>query len=360
MSELEGSREKITEIDSKMAELFEERMGMSRKVAEYKKARGLSVKDKAREEALIERNKALIKDDEIRPFYVNYIRSTQDISCEYQEMLMNGLKIAYGGEEGAYAHIAARRMFPKARYISKTDHTDAYRSVESGECDLAVLPIENSIAGEVGTVMDLMYQGSLFVNQVYDFPIGHQLLGISGSSRESIRKVISHPQAIAQCSGYLKKMGFEVETASSTSAAAKQVISLGDPSVGAVASEEAAEIFGLDILDRDVQNQGINTTRFAAFSRSMNSPAAGSGSGENFIMVFTVKNEAGALASTLNIIGAHGYNMRNLKSRPLKSLPWNYYFYIEAEGDVNSQNGKDMLRELSVLCADLKLVGVFR
>jgi chorismate mutase/prephenate dehydratase len=76
-------------------------------------------------------------------------------------------------------------------------------------------------------------------------------------------------------------------------------------------------------------------------------------------MVFTVKNEAGALASTLNIIGAHGYNMRNLKSRPLKSLPWNYYFYVEAEGDINSQNGKDMLRELSVLCADLKLVGVY-
>ncbi len=360
MSELDEYRGKIADIDARMAELFEERMDMSRKVAEYKQANGLSVKDAGREDALISKNKDLIKSDEIRQYYVNFIRSTLDISCDYQEMLMSGMKIAYGGEEGAYAHIAARHMFPKARYVSKTDHTDAYRSVENGECDLAVLPIENSIAGEVGIVMDLMYQGTLHINQVYDFPIGHQLLGIKGSSRKDIKKVISHPQAIAQCSGYLKKMGFEVETASSTSAAAKNVISMNDPSIGAVASEEAAEIFGMDILDRDVQNQGINTTRFAAFSRSLNAPAAGAGHGdENFIMVFTVKNEAGALASTLNIIGAHGYNMRNLKSRPLKSLPWNYYFYVEAEGDINSQNGKDMLRELSVLCADLKLVGVY-
>ncbi len=361
MSELKECRNEIVEIDAQMASLFEKRMQVCRRIAAYKRENGLPVRDIRTEKAKIETQKELIRDESVKPYYGLFLQAVMDVSSSYQDMLMEGMRVAYGGTEGAYAQIAAGRLFPHARLLAQPDFAEAYHCVETGEADCAVLPIENSIAGEVGTVMDLMYQGSLYVNEVFDLPIRHRLLGLPGSRLDQIRTVVSHPQALGQCSGYLSAMSCVTETAENTSAAARRVKESGDLSIAAIASEETAEMFGLEILDHDIQNDGINTTRFAVFSRNRNIPDSGKRrEDENFILVFTVRNEAGALASTLNIIGAHGYNMRNLKSRPLKSLAWKYYFYLEAEGDIHTQNGKDMLRELSVLCADLKLVGTFR
>ena len=223
-----------------------------------------------------------------------------------------------------------------------------------------VLPLENSAAGEVGTVMDLIFSGELFVNQVVDLSIVHNLLGVPGAALDGVKTVISHQQALDQCGEYIRSHGFETRAFSNTALAAKFVKDSGDASVAAIASDETSDIFGLNILDRGINDSKINTTRFAALSRAQNRPAGKSSrEEENFILVFTVKNEAGALAQTLNIIGSHGYNMRNLRSRPMKDLQWNYFFYIEAEGNVNTENGRDMLRELSAVCAKLKLVGTF-
>ena len=361
MNDLTESRNRIAEIDAKMAELFEERMHISKDIADFKKERGLSVKDEQREKSLIEKNKTAIKDEEITPYYVNFIRNVIDISCSYQERLMSGMKVAYGGTEGAFAYIAAKAMFPDARLISNHDFMDAYRSVVDGECDCAVLPIENSVAGEVGGVMDMMYSGSLYVNQVHSLPIRHQLLALPGADISAIKTVISHPQALSQCAGYIRQHDFATLDAANTSAAAKHVAELNDPSFAAIASEETASLTGLSILDHDLQDDGSNTTRFAAFSRNRNAVPDSSGhEGDNFILVFTVKNEAGSLSQALNIIGAHGYNMRSLKSRPMKNLQWSYYFFIEAEGNISSQNGRDMMQELSALCAGLKLVGTYK
>lgn len=282
MSDINDYRNGINEIDTKMAELFEERLQLCRKIAAYKQENSLSIRDQKVEDLKVSKQKELIKDDEIRPYYVNFIRSTMDISSSFQEMLLNGMKVAYIGDESTGSYRAAKKMFPDASFVALNDYKTAYEGVESGEYNCAVLPLENSLSGEVGKVMDLMYQGSLSINQIYSD------------------------------------------------------------------TEEA------------VGNEGaVNTTRYAAFTRSLNTADSKGRDNEQFIITFTVKNEAGALASTLNIIGAHGYNMRSLRSRPLKSLPWSYYFYIEAEGNINSRDGKDMLRELSAICADLKLVGTF-
>lgn len=361
MSELQTFRKDITLIDEQMAALFEKRMELCRRIAAYKKENGLPVRDPETEKKKIALQKELIQDEEIRPYYVLFLQSVMDISSSFQETEQKGMRVAYGGVEGAYAQMAASRLFPHARLATKPDFAEAYRAVEQGLCDCAVLPIENSIAGEVGTVMDLMYRGSLYINKVCSLPIRHRLLGVPGSSLDQIKTVISHPQAVGQCSRYLEKRHLTTETALTTSAAARRVRELNDPTIAAIASEETAALFELEILDREIQNTDFNTTRFAVFSRTPHvSAAANPRHDESFILVFTVRNEAGALASTLNIIGAHGYNMRNLKSRPLKDLAWQYYFYLEAEGNIHDQNGKEMLQELSVLCADLKLVGTFR
>ena len=360
MNELEASRNEISRIDSEMARLFEQRMRACAAVADYKKRHGLSIKDTAREKALIERNRALIDSRDIEAYYVQFLKKTIELSCEYQSGLLNGMRVTYCGVEGAFAYMAAKRMFPEAELIAYSDFGDAYSAVERGEYDCVVLPLENSAAGEVGTVMDLIFSGELFINQVIDLPIEHNLLGTQDATMESVKTVISHPQALDQCGEYIRAHGFETETFSNTALAARYVKEKNDVSVAAIASDETSSVFGLKLIDRAVNDSRMNTTRFAALSRAQNRPADMSGRAEeNFILVFTVKNEAGALAQTLNIIGAHGFNMRNLRSRPMKDLQWNYFFYIEAEGNINNENGQDMLRELSAVCAKLKLVGTY-
>ncbi|MCQ2438914.1 MAG: chorismate mutase [Oscillospiraceae bacterium] len=360
MSELDQARESINRIDREMAKLFEERMKCCEVVCDFKQKHGLSIRDEAREAEVIRRNLSYVDDPVIGQYYVQFIRNNIELSCSYQARLMSGMRVAYSGVEGAFAHIAAARMFPGAQLVAYRDFPDAYEAVERGEADCAVLPLENSYAGEVGAVMDLMFSGELFVNQVIDVGVEHCLLGVKGASIGDVRTVISHPQALGQCDGYISRHGFEMQEYSNTAAAAKYVRDLGDPTVAAIASAETAELYGLDILESHINISSSNTTRFGAFSRAQNSPkSSGKREDENFILMFTVQNEAGALAQTLNIIGSHGYNMRSLRSRPMKDLLWNYYFYVEAEGSIGSANGSEMMQELSATCAKLKLAGAY-
>ena len=329
MNELEQSRKEINNIDEQMAHLFERRMNVCAKIAGYKKEHGLSVRDPAREEDLINKNKSLIEDAELEPYYVRFLRNNIDVSCEYQSKAIEGIKVSYCGTEGAFSQLAAKRMFPEAELAAFREFAGAYNAVESGECDCAVLPLENSYAGEVGTVMDMVFSGDLYINQVIDVPIIHDLVACEGATEDTIKTVVSHPQALQQC-----------ETA--------------------IASEDTAQTFGLNIVAKEINDSKNNTTRFGSFSRARNVPSvSGKRENENFLLMFTVRNEAGSLAGALNIIGAHGFNMRSLRSRPMKDLQWNYYFYIEAEGNVNTVNGKEMMQELSAVCAKLRLVGSY-
>lgn len=360
MSELDQARAEISRLDGEMARLFEKRMREVEKIAAFKREKGLPIRDAGREEALIGRCRTLIQDPDIEARYVEFLRHVIDVSCRYQETLICGRSVAFCGVEGAYAHIAARKLFPEAQCRGYGSFEDAYHAVENGECDCAVLPLENSYAGEVGTVMDLLFTGSLFINQVMDLPIRHELMACEGAELGSIRTVYSHGQALRQCAAFIRSHGWETVECSNTALAARQVREMKDPSAAAIASEETAELYGLNLLEGGINDNSNNTTRFAVLSRSQNRPArTGVKDNAGFILVFTVQNKAGALAQTLNIIGAHGYNMKNLRSRPMKDLQWNYYFYIEAEGNVANENGEMLMRELGAICARLKLVGIY-
>lgn len=360
MNELENARKTINDIDAELARLFEQRMGACRSIAAYKKAAGLPVRDTAREKSLIEKNCGLIQDPEIGSYYIQFLKNVIDLSCQFQTKLISGLRVSYSGVEGAFAYIAAKEMFPGAQLIACPDFAAAYRAVEDGEADCAVLPIENSYAGEVGVVMDLIFSGSLYVNRVIDVPVRHCLLGNPDATEQSVKTAVSHPQALDQCAEFLRAKDLGRESYANTALAAQYVKESGRTDLAAIASAETAEIFGLKILDRDIHDNKNNTTRFAAFSRvsSQNTPR-GKSETESFILMFTVRNEAGALAQALDIIGAHGFNMRSLRSRPMKALQWSYYFYIEAEGNIHDENGKNMLRELSAMCDKLRLAGSY-
>lgn len=356
MNELQNARERINQVDKEMARLFEERMDAAKKVAQYKKENGLPVDDFARENDIIARNSEYVKNDEYRSYYVNFLKNNIKLSKDLQHRLLEGMTVAYSGVEGAFANIAARRIFPDARCLPYADFKAAYRAVEKGACDCVILPIENSFNGDVGNVLDLAFFGSLYINGVYEADVVQNLLGVPGATLSDIKKVVSHPQALGQCANYIENHAFETEDAVNTAIAAKTIAQNNDKSVAAIGSIEAAQQYGLQVISEKINDSGTNTTRFAVFSRSNRTPSVDD---ERFIMLFTVKNAAGSLGEAISVIGQYGFNLRALKSRPTKELVWDYFFYVEGEGNINSPQGEKMLEELKKCCSNLKIVGSF-
>ena len=355
MDKLTEARRRINETDRKMAELFIERMDASAEIAAYKKEHGLPIFDEAREKEVLNRNGAAFARDDLKGCYLSFLQGLMDLSKRWQTRQNEGMKIAYSGVEGAFADIASRRIFPDLAHIGFGNFDEAYNAVVRGECDCAVLPIENSYAGAVGRVMDLIFEGDLIVSGVYTLPICQNLLGLPGADRTKIKKVISHPQALGQCEHYLKSKGYELIPCENTAIAAKTVAERGDPTLAAVASAETAALYGLTVLDHDINESAFNSTRFAVLTRSAEKDPAF----DKFILLFTVNDVAGALASAINVISAYGFNMKALKSRPVREKAWQYYFYVEAEGDETSPEGRRMLEELSKQCEKLKVAGHF-
>ena len=355
-SKLDEARKIINEVDSKMAELFVKRMKACEMVYEYKKEFGLPILDQRREDEVVEKNSAMIEDDVLKGYYIDHIRNLMSVSRAYQYRMQSGLKVAYSGVEGAFAHIAAGRIFPDSNRVSYRDFKSAYDSVVSGEADVAVLPIENSYAGEVGQTIDLIFSGGLFINGIYELEIHQNLLGVPGATVDEIKKVTSHPHALSQCHEYIKLKGFDTEEANNTAVAAKTVAEMNDKSLGAIASVETAEIYGLKVLEASINKSGENTTRFAVLSKVR----ANTSSLSNSVLMFTVKNEAGSLANAISIIGKYGYNMTALRSRPLKKHSWQYYFYIEIDGTTDNEDGQKMIEELNIVCDKLKIAGTFQ
>ena len=354
-NKLEEARRIINEVDAQMAELFTRRMRAAEMVFEHKKEFGLPILDQKREDAVIEKNAALIENDIYKEYYIDYLKHLMSISRAYQYRMQSGLKIAYSGVEGGFAHIAAGKIFPEGNRISYSDFKAAYNSVVYGECDVAVLPIENSYAGEVGQTMDLIFSGTLYINGIYELEIHQNLLGLPDATVEDIQKVVSHPQALSQCHDYIKLRGFETEESNNTALAAKAVAQAKDKTFGAIASAETAALYGLKVIEPNINKSGENTTRFVVLSKvRANSPAL-----SNTVLMFSVKHEAGSLANAIGIIGQYGYSMTALRSRPMKKHSWQYYFYVEICGSVSGENGQNMLEELGEVCDQLKVAGTF-
>ncbi|MBQ8896535.1 MAG: chorismate mutase [Clostridia bacterium] len=356
MTELDVARNIINATDKEMAKLFEQRMDAVRMVANYKKEHGLPIDDLGREAAIIAKNSSAVENDDYRSYYVDFLRSTIDISKKFQHRLLDGMRVAYSGVVGAFANIAAEKIFPDAICVGYPDFAAAYNAALSGECDCALLPVENSFNGDVGKVLDLAFFGDLYINGVYEAEIVQNLLAPKGTSIEDIKQVVSHPQALGQCAQYIEKHGFEPVEAVNTAVAVKMVAESERRDLAAIGSEEAAEKFGLVKLEGHINESSNNTTRFAVFSRNRRDYAAND---KHFIMLFTVNNTAGSLGRAVSVIGEHGFNLRALKSRPTKDLSWDYYFYAEGEGNLGTFEGKAMLADLSACCSSVKIIASY-
>ncbi len=354
MSKLDKARKEIDQIDKEIAKLFCKRMEAVKEVAEYKKEVGMNILDSSREDIVLSKNLAYIESDELKSYYTDFMKNTISVSKNYQRRLLSGMRVAYSGIPGAFAHIASKKIFPDGEAVSYPDFRSAYEAVTGGKCDCAVLPLENSYAGDVANVFDLAFFGSLHVNGIYELEISQNLLALPGTDINDIKTVVSHPQALGQCADYIRSHKFEQVEEINTAIAAKRVIESGDRSMAAIASSETARIYGLIELDKAINESAMNTTRFAVFSKIPAECEKG-----QFMMFFTVKNEAGCLGKAVSIIGDAGFNLRTLKSRPTKNLIWNYYFIAEGEGEFKTGKWDGMLNELKSVCADIKIVGTY-
>lgn len=355
-SDIAEARKNIDRIDREMAELFAERMQAAAVVAAYKKEHGLPVEDKAREAEMIARNTERLP-PAYRPYYRNFLVGTITESKRYQRLLVSGLRVAYSGVEGAFAHVATMRIFGEpGEKVACPDFATAYRSVESGACHCAVLPIENSYAGDVGQVMDLAWRGSLTISGIYDLPLSQCLLAKPGVTLAEVREVVSHPQALAQCQPYLRRQGWIQTTAVNTAVAARTVAAGERREVAVIAARETADLYGLQVLENDINEQKSNTTRFAVFS-----PAACEvkPSDNHFVLLFSCKNQPGALGDAISVISRHDYNLKCLKSHPTGVENWAYYFYAEGEGNLGTEAGQTMRRELERVCNSVRVLGSF-
>lgn len=361
MDLLQQARTEIDDIDARMAALFERRMQAVADVARYKAQTGKPVFDAEREVAVLDKNTARLQDETLRPYYRTFLQEAMAVSRAYQRAMLGRDTAAYQGVQGAWSHIALRRLFPFSRAISFATWGEVFDAVQHGDAQFGVLPFENSNAGDVSTVLDLLYtHPRLIVARMCDLPIRQDLLGVPGATLAGVRTVISHPQALAQSSVFLQQHGLSTQAWSNTADAARHVAEQKDLSVAAIASAETADLYGLQILAEGVNADGDNTTRFIVIERAGEAPAM-TGEGQRLALLFTARHEPGQLAAVLDQIGARNFNMECIKSRPLPHVPFEYYFYVQLVCPAGSTRAdcEALLDTLRTDCSTLRLVGAF-
>lgn len=361
MDLLQQARAEIDTVDAEMAALFERRMRAVADVVRYKAETGKPVFDAAREAAVLDKNTARITDEALRPYYRAFLSEAMSISRAYQRARLGRDTAAYQGVPGAWSHIALRRLFPFARETACTTWGEVFDAVQNGDAQFGVLPFENSNAGDVSTVLDLLYtHPDIIIARMCDLPIRQDLLGVPGATLETVRTVISHPQALAQSSVFVQQHGFKTSTWGNTADAARHVAELNDPSVAAIASAETAGLYGLQILSAGINADGDNTTRFIVIERADTAPTM-TGEGQRLALLFTARHKPGQLAAALDQIGARGFNMECIKSRPLPHVPFEYYFYVQIVCPAGSTGAgcQTLLDTLTSVCSTLRLLGAF-
>lgn len=351
IDELAAVREQINQIDAELARLFAERMDAVGRVVAYKAANNMPVLDAARERQVLARNLALLPNEKLKPYFQQFLQYFMDLSKDYQRAVLQQNTVAYAGAEGAFASQAARELFPNYRYHSCVDFANVFQEVLGGQAAFGVIPFENSYTGEVGEVFDLLFKHNCYIQAICDLPIRQNLLALPGAKLSGIKKVYSHPQALSQCAAFLQEYALQPQPYANTALAAQYVADGGDKSAAAIASAESAQLYGLEILAPNINSSSQNTTRFIVIGRELKA------CGSHFNLLFTVNHNAGQLARVMSLIGDMGFNMESIKSRPLRDLPWQYYFYVEIEGNVADAAAQELLTKLKTNCHTLKVLG---
>ncbi len=362
-------RVNIDNVDNQLKELFIKRMELVKEVYKYKKENNLPVKNNEREAEIIEKRTSDLSEfkDETGEFFKDLI----DISCKYQEQRLNTKnkldtdfeflkkedffktvkKVAYQGIKGSYGSEMANKLFEGKELIGFKSFREVCEKVKEGQVSVGVLPVENLSAGSVSEVYDLIFENNLTVVMEEELEIRHCLLG-KGSYSE-IERVKSHPQALSQCSGFLKEHNFETIEGVNTAVCAYEASVYEDATLAVISSKINSEYYNLKVLKENISDIEDNKTRFVVVSRDkiiLDSP-------QKISLVFTLPHKRGSLARVLGDFSNHSFNLTKIESRPIKSNVWEYNFYVDIEGSLMDGETKAHLEKISYLFDEIKILG---
>ena len=375
--DLKELRGKIDEIDDQLVKLFCQRMDIAAQVAQYKKEQGLPILMPARE-----REKLQDVSQKAGPEMAGYTRTLYtmlfELSRSYQSKLFGGSQALYNsitkaidstpklfpqsamvacqGVEGAYSQLACEKIFanPMIMYFKTFD--GVFQAIEQGLCQYGILPIENSTAGSVTKVYDLMIQHNFYIARTFRLKVDHNLLANPGAKLEDIQEIYSHEQAINQCSAFLHSLkGVNVVPVANTAVAAEMVAASGRKDVAALSSRSCMELYNLKNLAASVQDKGNNRTRFICISKNMEIYP---GSDKTSIMM-VLSHKPGALYKVLARIYSLGINVTKLESRPIPDREFEFMFYFDLETSIYSDQFAELMCELESLCEEFKYLGSY-
>jgi len=375
--ELNDLRKEIDAIDDELVKLFTQRMEVSSKIAGYKKEKSLPIFVPARE-----REKLADVAEKAGPEMANYTRVLYsmlfELSRGYQNKLNGAISplydeitkaitstpnlfpqapmVACQGVEGAYSQIAAEKLFKNPFIMYFKNFDGVFTAIEKGLCQYGVLPLENSTAGSVKKVYDLMIKHNFSIVRTFRLKIDHNLLANPGASLDSIKEIYSHEQALNQCAGFLEKLsGVKLIPVENTAVAAEMVASSGRTDIAALSSRSCAELYGLKTLAASVQDQGNNYTRFICISKNLE---VYPGSDKTTIMM-VLNHRPGALYRVMARLYVLGINVTKLESRPLPDRDFEFMFYFDLDTSIYSEEFVQLMCELDDLCEEFKYLGSY-
>mgnify|MGYP005758068057 FL=1 len=375
--ELKELRQEIDKIDDSLVELFRARMEVAAKIADCKKEEGIPILVPARE-----REKLQDVAQKAGPEMANYTRVLYsmlfELSRSYQSKRSGSVSplydaitrsieqtpklfpqapmVACQGVEGAYSQIACEKIF-KTPFIFYFKNFEAvFNAIDQGMCQYGILPIENSTAGSVKKVYDLMIQHNFSIVRTFRLKVDHNLLVNPGTSLSDIKEIYSHEQAISQCGDFLQSLnGVNVIPVANTALAAEMVAQSGRKDVAALSSRACAELYGLDCLASSVQDKGNNRTRFICISKNLEIYP---GSDKTSIMMI-LNHKPGALYKVLARLYTLGINVTKLESRPIPDREFEFMFYFDLETSIYSEEFVQLMCELDELCEEFKYLGSY-
>ena len=376
--ELQELRSKIDEIDAQLTKLFEARMDVAAEIGAWKRENHMPVLDAARERDKLNDIAAGSREDMqtytqmLYSMIFELSRSHQSDLTRTQSSLRKDVEqaieetprlfptspiIACQGTEGAYSQIAGTRMFknPKIMYFKSFD--SVFSAIESGFCQYGILPIENSSAGSVKKVYDLMLRHKFYVVRSCRLKIDHNLLAAPGVKKEDIREIFSHQQALDQCAGYLEQFGPEVKITrcENTAMAAEAVAKSERRDIAAIASYDCASLYGLKCLESDIQDRGNNYTRFICISKKLEIyPGA-----NRTTVMMTLPHRPGSLCRALSRFYSLGVNITKLESRPIPERDFQFMFYFDLETSVYSGEFGRMIDDLDSISEEFRYLGSY-
>lgn len=347
---LEELRKKIDQIDGELVRLLNARTGLALEIGKLKQKDGQGIYVPAREKEVLARVTKLsegpLKTESLRAIYREIMSAAL--------ALEKNLKVAYLGPPATFSHQAARCRFgASVDYLSCETISDVFDAVEKGMADYGVVPVENSTEGAVTFTLDRLAETTLKMCAEIYLPVSQCLL--SPVSRERIEKLYSHPQVLGQCRQWIQREMSGVDTIPVASTARAAELAAREPNSGALASRLAAEIYGLQILETDVQDMSGNTTRFVVIGHGYGRKTGD----DKTSLCFAVHHKAGALYGALESFKRFGLNMTKIESRPSRSKAWEYFFFVDLEGHPTDEPVQKALAEMSGHCVYMSVLGSY-